>query len=169
MPKEAAYCTAPMYRARLAACIDRTPTDSEERSYPRRSGPETLGKAGVTNLGWASAWHAATPRPPLRRSSSIDRAACDKSGGLPFCVQAFRLKAVTSVLTACVRRRSRVAQGPSQRVRKSSWFGELEDVSVGLDVSLLQWRSGGSNTPHDTPPYPLVPSQTFAHSSLLVG
>jgi hypothetical protein len=40
-------------------------------------------------------------------------------------------------------KRSRaVAQGLGQRVRKSSWLEELEDISVGLDVSLLQWRSG---------------------------
>jgi hypothetical protein len=45
-------------------------------------------------------------------------------------------------------KRSRaVAQGLGQRVRKSSWLGELEDVSVGLGVSLLQWRSGGFDPP----------------------
>src|SRR6266446_1170294 len=52
---------------------------------------------------------------------------------------------------------------------KSFWLGELENVSVGLGVSLLQWRSGGFEHPHDTPSYPLMPSPTFAHSSSLVG
>ena len=67
-------------------------------------------------------------------------------------------------------KRSRaVAQGLGQRVRKSSWLGELEDVSIGLSVSLLQWRSGGFEHPHDTLPYPLMPSPTFTHSSSLVG
>jgi hypothetical protein len=34
---------------------------------------------------------------------------------------------------------------------KSSWLGELENVSVGPGVSLLQWRSRGFEHPHDTP------------------
>src|SRR5207247_4361722 len=46
-----------------------------------------------------------------------------------------------------------------------SWLGELENISVGHGVSLLQWRSGGVEHPHDTPPYPFMPSPTFAHSS----
>src|SRR5262249_11095304 len=58
-----------------------------------------------------------------------------------------------------------VAQNLSQRIGKSSWLGELENVSVGHGVSLLQWRSGGVEHPHDTPPYPFMPSPTFAHSS----
>jgi hypothetical protein len=67
-------------------------------------------------------------------------------------------------------KRSRaVAQDLGQQVRKSSWLGELENDSVGLGVSLLQWRSGGFEHPHDTPPYPLMPSPTFVHSSSLVG
>src|SRR5262245_43026143 len=32
-------------------------------------------------------------------------------------------------------------------------------------VSLLRWRSGGSNTPTIRRPYPFMPSPTFAHSS----
>jgi hypothetical protein len=40
-----------------------------------------------------------------------------------------------------------VAQHLGQRIRKSSWLGELENVSLGHGVSLLRWRSGGSNTP----------------------
>jgi hypothetical protein len=46
------------------------------------------------------------------------------------------------------------------------WLGELENVSIGHGVSLLRWRSGGVEHPHDTPPYPFMPSPTFAHSSL---
>src|SRR5712692_9796992 len=58
-----------------------------------------------------------------------------------------------------------VAQNLGQRVSESPWLGKLENVSVGHGVSLLQWRSGGVEHPHDTPPYPLMPSPTFAHSS----
>src|SRR5262247_162231 len=58
-----------------------------------------------------------------------------------------------------------VAQNLGQRIAKSSWLRELENVSVGHGVSLLCWRSGGVEHPHDTPPYPFTPSQTFAHSS----
>src|SRR5262245_57012796 len=57
------------------------------------------------------------------------------------------------------------AQNLGQRIGKSSWLGELENVSVGHGVSLLRWRSGSFEHPHDTPPYPLMPSPTFAHSS----
>src|SRR5262245_16992753 len=58
-----------------------------------------------------------------------------------------------------------VAQHLGQRISKSSWLGELENISLGHGVSLLRWRSGGVKHPHDTPPYPLMPSPTFALSS----
>src|SRR5947208_16313668 len=57
------------------------------------------------------------------------------------------------------------AQNLGQRIAKSSWLRELENISVGHGVSLLCWRSGGVEHPHDTPPYPFTPSPTFAHSS----
>src|SRR4051794_15540153 len=63
-------------------------------------------------------------------------------------------------------RRSRaIAQYLGQRIGKSSWLGQLENVSPGHGVSLLRWRSGGVEHPHDTPPYLLTPSPSFAHSS----
>ena len=62
-----------------------------------------------------------------------------------------------------------VAQNLGQRIGKSSWLGELENVSVGHGVSLLRWRSGGVKHPHDTPPHPFMPSPTFAHSSCSSG
>src|SRR5436189_6314038 len=63
-------------------------------------------------------------------------------------------------------KRSRaVAQNLAQRIGKSSWLRESEKISVGHGVSLLCWRSGGIEHPHDTPPYPFTPSPTFAHSS----
>jgi hypothetical protein len=45
-----------------------------------------------------------------------------------------------------------VAQHLGQRIGKSSWLGELENVSLGHGVSLLRWRGGGVEHPHDTPP-----------------
>src|SRR5215472_12624694 len=36
---------------------------------------------------------------------------------------------------------------------KSPWLRELENISVGHGVSLLCWRSGGLEHPHDTPPH----------------
>src|SRR6266568_3034746 len=59
-----------------------------------------------------------------------------------------------------------VAQNLGQRIAKSSWLRELENISVGHGVSLLCWRSGGLEHPHDTPPYPFTPSPTFVHSSM---
>src|SRR5207302_5799213 len=35
----------------------------------------------------------------------------------------------------------------SHRVGKRAWRGKLENITVGHGVSLLQWRSGGENTP----------------------
>src|SRR5689334_8657487 len=57
------------------------------------------------------------------------------------------------------------AQHLRQRIDKTSWLGKLENVSLGHGVSLLCWRSGGVEHPHDTPPYPFTPSPTFDHSS----
>src|SRR5207302_3560554 len=62
-----------------------------------------------------------------------------------------------------------VAQNLGQRISKSSWLGELENISIGHGVSLLRWRSGGVEHPHDTPPYPFMPSPTFAPSSAGTG
>ena len=44
---------------------------------------------------------------------------------------------------------------------------QFENVSLGHGVSLLRWRSGGVEHPHDTPPYPFMPSPTFGLSSPL--
>src|SRR5262245_58979291 len=65
----------------------------------------------------------------------------------------------------CQKRPRAVAQNLGQRIGKSPWLRELENISVGHGVSLLCWRSGGLEHPHDTPPYPFTPSPTFAHSS----
>src|SRR6267154_1014738 len=59
-----------------------------------------------------------------------------------------------------------VAQNFGERIGESPWLSELENVSLGHGVSLLRWRSGGVEHPHDTPPYPFMPSPTFAHSSV---
>ncbi len=58
-----------------------------------------------------------------------------------------------------------VAQNFGERIGESPWLSELENISLGHGVSLLWWRSGGVEHPHDTPPYPFMPSPTFAHSS----
>src|SRR5437667_9049784 len=59
-----------------------------------------------------------------------------------------------------------VAQNLSERIGEGPWLSQLDDVSVGHGVSLLWWRSGGVEHPHDTPPYPFMPSPTSTHSSL---
>ena len=58
-----------------------------------------------------------------------------------------------------------VAQNLGERIGESPWLSELDHVSVGHGVSLLQWTSGGVEHPHDTPPYPFMPSPTSEHSS----
>jgi hypothetical protein len=47
-----------------------------------------------------------------------------------------------------------VAQNFGERIGECPWLGKLENFSLGHGVSLLQWRSGGVEHPHDTPPNP---------------
>src|SRR6267378_2397374 len=61
-----------------------------------------------------------------------------------------------------------VAQHLGKRVGERPWLKQLDDVSIGHGVSLLCWRSGGSNTPTIRRLLPVRPSPTFAHSSVLV-
>jgi len=49
--------------------------------------------------------------------------------------------------------------------RAEAYISYPEEVSLGHGVSLLRWRSGGVEYPHDTPPYPSMPSPTFGLSS----
>jgi hypothetical protein len=88
--------------------------------------------------------------------------------GLSFLFSNIRLKGRHFGLDGLRQKRSRVAQCLGQRMRKCSWWGNLEDVNIGPGVSRLQWRSGDFEHPDDTPPYPLMPSPTFAHYALLV-
>src|SRR5882757_4556336 len=60
-----------------------------------------------------------------------------------------------------------VAQHLGKRVGERPWLKQLDDVSIGHGVSLLCWRSGGSNTPTIRRLLPVRPSPTFAHSSIL--
>src|SRR6516225_2899003 len=59
-----------------------------------------------------------------------------------------------------------VAQHLGQRIGECSWLGELENISLCHGVSLLRWRCGSFEHPHDTPPYPFMPSPTFVDSSV---
>src|SRR5258706_9352712 len=59
-----------------------------------------------------------------------------------------------------------VAQHLGKRVGERPWLKQLDDVSIGHGVSLLCWRSGGSNTPTIRRLLPVRPSPTFAHSSI---
>src|ERR1700681_741823 len=58
-----------------------------------------------------------------------------------------------------------VAQHLGKRVGKRPWLKQLDDVSIRHGVSLLCWRSGGSNTPTIRRLLPVRPSPTFVHSS----
>src|SRR5215218_828577 len=59
-----------------------------------------------------------------------------------------------------------VAQHLGERVGERPWLKQLDHVSIGHGVSLLCWRSGGSNTPTIRRLLPVRPSPTFAHSSV---
>src|SRR6476620_7168379 len=58
-----------------------------------------------------------------------------------------------------------VAQHLGERVGKRPWLKQLDHGSIGHGVSLLCWRSGGSNTPTIRRPPPVTPSPTSAYTS----
>src|SRR3954463_15110494 len=71
----------------------------------------------------------------------------------------------TSASVAWASRARSVAQHLGERVAERPWLKQLDDVSIGHGVSLLCWRSGGSNTPTKRRLLPVRPSPTSAYSS----
>src|SRR4051794_24741928 len=47
-----------------------------------------------------------------------------------------------------------LAQNFGQRIGELGWLDQLDDSILDHGVSLLRWRSGGLEHPHDTPPHP---------------
>src|SRR4051812_2539091 len=47
-----------------------------------------------------------------------------------------------------------LAQNFGERVGELCWLDQLDDSILDHGVSLLRWRSGGLEHPHDTPPHP---------------
>src|SRR4051812_32119646 len=62
-----------------------------------------------------------------------------------------------------------IAQNLGERVGKRPWLKQLDHGSIGHGVSLLCWRSGGSNTPTIRRLLPVRPSPTSANSSRREG
>src|SRR5258707_5611881 len=58
-----------------------------------------------------------------------------------------------------------IAQDFGELIVDVSWLNQLDDVIFGHGISLLRWRSGGLNPPHDMPPSRFPPSPTFSDSS----
>src|SRR5258705_2955627 len=58
-----------------------------------------------------------------------------------------------------------IAQDFGELIVDVSWLNQLDDVIFGHGISLLRWRSGGLNHPHDMPPSRFPPSPTFSDSS----
>src|SRR5260370_42250803 len=58
-----------------------------------------------------------------------------------------------------------IAQDFRQPIDQSSWLNQFENVIVRHGISLLRWRSGGSNTPTICRLPRFTPSPTFSHSS----
>src|ERR1700736_2978479 len=58
-----------------------------------------------------------------------------------------------------------IAQDFSQPIGQSPWLNQFENVIVRHGISLLRWRSGGSNTPTICRLPRFTPSPTFGHSS----
>src|SRR4051812_2963069 len=47
-----------------------------------------------------------------------------------------------------------LAQNFGERIGELCWLDQLDDIILDHGVSLLRWRSGGLEHPHDTPPQP---------------
>src|SRR4051812_1881885 len=62
-----------------------------------------------------------------------------------------------------------VAQHLGERVGKRPWLKQLDHGSIGHGVSLLCWRSGGSDTPTIRRLLPVNPSPTSAFTSTARG
>src|SRR5665811_604662 len=92
-----------------------------------------------------------------------------RNGARALLAQAVEAEEAGNLGLHCLRQqRSRaVAQHIRQQIGKRPWLGQLDEIILGHGVSLLRWRSGGVEHPHDTPPYPFTPSPTFAHNSRL--
>jgi hypothetical protein len=58
-----------------------------------------------------------------------------------------------------------IAQNLAQPVGQNPWLNQFDNVIVGHGISLLRWRSGGSNTPTICRLPRFTPSPTFGHSS----
>ena len=100
---------------------------------------------------------------PLRQVAVPNQALPAVIGAL---VGMFPKKAGYFGFNSLSKQRSRaVAQNVGQSIGEGPWLNQSKNVSVGHGVSLLRWRSGGVKHPHDTPPYPFMPSPTFANSS----
>jgi hypothetical protein len=44
------------------------------------------------------------------------------------------------------------AQHFGELIAESAWLNQFDDVRIRHGISLLRWRSGGFNYPHDMPP-----------------
>ena len=44
------------------------------------------------------------------------------------------------------------AQDFGEWIAESAWLNQFDDVRIRHGISLLRWRSGGFNYPHDMPP-----------------
>ena len=62
-----------------------------------------------------------------------------------------------------------IAQNLGQPVGQNPWLNQFDNGIVGHGISLLRWRSGGSNTPTICRLPQFTPSPTFGHSSAAVG
>src|SRR5215468_2862179 len=122
-----------------------SPTRSRTRGQRTATGPMPV----MISRSGRCPWRTSRARP-----SSVSLSACMLS------------KAATSASTAC-------ASSARAPLRKTSVSGSAKVrgwESRKTLVSVTAYHSfggevGGFEHPHDTPPYPLMPSPTFAHSS----
>ena len=155
---------------RGSAAASRSSSTGACRAAGSRENRMRSGSSASASRSRTRGWRTATGPMPVMTSrsgrwpwrttrrwpSSVFRSAC-----LP-------RKSATSASTAWASR----ARAPLRKTSVSwssnvSWLNQFDDVIVGHGISLLRWRSGGVEHPHDMPPSRFTPSPTLGHSSTL--
>ena len=131
-PRE--YLTEREIEKLLAAAGDNQPSLARSRTRGQRTATGPM-PVMISRSGRCS-WRTSRWRP-----SSVSLSAWTLS------------KTATSASTAWANNARAPLRSTSVSGSAKAWLGELENVSLDHGVSLLRWRSGGVEHPHDTPPY----------------
>jgi hypothetical protein len=148
----------PADRADADCCSHRRPNDCWRKSGTCSDGLDCVYHSTRSRTRGRRTATGPMPVPPVRADA---RGAPAAGARRRLAVDVALSKAATSASTAC----ASSARAPLRhRSSDRQNFLVEQEGTVGHGVSLLleRWRR---QAPHDTPPYPFMPSPTFAHGS----